>query len=67
MPRVIGRISCVADPVWSDAIGFRNVLAHQYFGIDYEAVWAVVERDMPELKRKVRTILDTTDLDTTEE
>jgi uncharacterized protein with HEPN domain len=31
-------------------------LAHQYFGIDLEAVWAVVESDLPELKQKVRNI-----------
>jgi uncharacterized protein with HEPN domain len=35
------------DPIWSDAVGFRNVLAHQYFGLDYDAVWAVVERICP--------------------
>lgn len=36
-----------AEEIWSDAINFRNVLAHQYRGIDYEAVWAVVDRDLP--------------------
>ena len=39
--------------IWSDAIGFRIVLAHQYFGIDPDAVWEVVDRDLPELKRMV--------------
>jgi len=46
------------DEVWSDAIGFRNVLAHQYFGLDYEAVWSVVERDLPDLKNKVQQALE---------
>jgi len=41
------------DEIWSEAIGFRNVLVHHYFGIDQEAVWAVVERDLPLLKQKV--------------
>ncbi len=27
------------DEMWSDAISFRKVLAHHYFGIDDEAVW----------------------------
>jgi uncharacterized protein with HEPN domain len=45
------------DPIWSDAIGFRNVLAHQYFGLDYDAVWAVVEKDLPVLKQEVEEIL----------
>ena len=43
--------------MWSDAAGLRNVLAHQYFGIDLEAVWAVVERDLPVLKSRVLEIL----------
>jgi uncharacterized protein with HEPN domain len=46
------------DERWSDAVGFRNVLVHQYFGIDMEAVWEVVVRDLPELKRKVQEIVD---------
>lgn len=37
-------------------MSFRNVLAHQYFGIDLEAVWAVVESDLPALKKKVQAI-----------
>jgi uncharacterized protein with HEPN domain len=45
------------DELWSDVVSFRNVLAHQYFGIDLEAVWEVVVRDLPELKRKVLEIL----------
>lgn len=31
---------------------------HHYFDIDAEAVWAVVERDLPDLKHTVRAILD---------
>ena len=45
------------DELWSDVVSFRNVLAHQYFGIDLEAVWEVVIRDLPELKRKVLGIV----------
>ena len=46
-----------SDEIWSDVVSFRNVLAHQYFGVDLEAVWEVVVRDLPELKRKVLEIL----------
>jgi uncharacterized protein with HEPN domain len=44
------------DELWSDVVSFRNVLAHQYFGIDLEAVWEVVVRDLPELKKKILEI-----------
>jgi uncharacterized protein with HEPN domain len=46
------------DELWSDVVSFRNVLAHQYFGIDIEAVWEVVVRDLPELKKKVLEIAE---------
>ena|ERR1700722_19144464 len=51
-----------ADEIWSDAVSFRNVLVHQYFGLDLEAVWEVVVRDLPELKTKVVEIVGTADV-----
>ena len=37
--------------------GPRNVIVHEYFGIDLEVVWNVIEHDPPELKDGVREIL----------
>lgn len=35
----------------------RNVLVHEYFGVDLNEVWNIVERELPDLKRKIEAIL----------
>jgi uncharacterized protein with HEPN domain len=32
---------------WQDIKDFRNLLIHEYFGIDFEIVWSVVIEDLP--------------------
>lgn len=46
-----------ANVVWADIVGMRNILVHHYFGIDEDAVWSVVEKDIPELKFNIEAIL----------
>lgn len=42
---------------WSEIVGMRNLLVHEYFGIDAERVWATVEKDLPRLKDQLAPIL----------
>jgi uncharacterized protein with HEPN domain len=42
---------------WVRMIGMRNILTHNYFEIDFDIVWAVVEQEIPNLKRDVKAIL----------
>ena len=42
---------------WSSIVGMRNVLVHHYFGIEADAVWNVMIRDLPRLKRHIIVIL----------
>jgi uncharacterized protein with HEPN domain len=43
---------------WSRIAAFRNVLVHNYLGIDMEIVWEITRRDVPELKRAITILLE---------
>jgi len=38
---------------WRELAGFRNVIVHGYLGVDLEAIWLVVEQDLPTLAEAV--------------
>jgi uncharacterized protein with HEPN domain len=42
---------------WSVLKSIRNVLVHEYFGIDYEIIWNSIKENIPELKIKIERSL----------
>ena len=42
---------------WIRIKGFRNLVAHDYFGIDAEEVWQIIFNDLPILKTEIEKII----------
>lgn len=41
---------------WHKIRGFRNLIAHDYFGIDIEEVWDIIQNKIPDLKLFITSI-----------
>ena len=42
---------------WYQVRTFRNLISHEYFNIEFKAVWEIIIKDLPELKKLIAIII----------
>ena len=41
---------------WHKVVGLRHRIVHEYFGIDLQIVWQILQKDMPALRKAISQI-----------
>jgi len=42
---------------WPQIIAFRNIVIHEYFGIDLDLVWVIIQEHLPGLREALQSML----------
>ena len=56
--RIPDEIQILASEIpWDQIIGMRHIIVHDYFHIDADIVWQVVDKELTNLEKKIKALL----------
>jgi uncharacterized protein with HEPN domain len=47
-----------SDIEWKKIAGTRDIMIHAYFNVDLDIIWNIIKKDLPDLKKKIKIILE---------
>jgi uncharacterized protein with HEPN domain len=45
-----------AEVQWPQIVALRNILVHEYFGLNLHQVWTMAQKDLPELEKQIQRL-----------
>lgn len=48
---------------WNQMKNLRNIISHEYFEVDYNALWDIIQNDVPKLKSELLRIIEDEDFE----
>jgi uncharacterized protein with HEPN domain len=42
---------------WRGLAGIRDVLVHNYIGVDLDEIWNIIENELPQIKSSLKAVL----------
>ncbi len=43
---------------WKKMYGLRNLISHEYFGVDYEMIWEIAKNNLPQNQADIEKIIE---------